>query len=51
MAEDALLLASGCIILAMLAAYAYAVLSQPKGLFRTPREHAEIRSFRRMKSK
>ena len=51
MAEDVYLLAAGGIILAMLAVYAFTVMSQPKGLFRTPRKHAEIKSFRRMKGK
>ncbi len=51
MEENAYLLASGGIIVVMVAVFAFRALSAPKGLFRTPREHVEIKDFRRMKGK
>jgi hypothetical protein len=49
---DAYLLAATGIMLAIIAAvYIYKALSAPKGLFRTPREHVEVKDFRRIKVK
>ncbi len=51
MAEDAYILAAAGIVAALVAVYAYTALSAPKGLFRTPREHVEIKAFRRKQGK
>jgi hypothetical protein len=48
---DAYLLTAAGIIAAIIVIYVYKALSTPKGLFRTPRDHVEIKDFRRIRRK
>lgn len=46
--EHAYLIAAGGIIAIMLAAYAYASVSEPRSFFRRPVGHVQVRDLRRI---